>query len=648
MAASRFHFLEEDFPGLYEICVQAEQASEYNEAMMEIRRALETIVRDLGAQSKELFRGINELEGREILNRDTSRRFHALRRIVNHKDHGKEMPDKADILPCLEQLLRLTVVYGLKQEKTYGLEQFSLDDVPVVRSYLAKAGMLPEETVEAGAEDNWSVDPLRLEDPRSISPISRGTSEFACDVFETEEEFEQRIAAMAPVYIGCALLDGRKKDEYTGVIFLIHHIDHNEDIKLSSIDAFYTKEQIADEVIDGELVAKLKVHEDKVCCDYSQVYLRHGDEFIAVQSVCWDKLFYENKEKYENRISSMPLLPFGIGQPVRREYDLTTEMLPFVINPFQYAGKIFKDLMSANKRVNIRCSRDIAKKLCDVQGPCVLFLKLHTVEAVAKSILWRNDVGEIAENNYRDALDWYQKGADKGYAPAQKNLGNCYWDGEGVEQDYKKAAAWYRKSADQGYAKAQNNLGNCYYNGWGVEKDYSKAVEWYRKAANQGNALAQEQLGTCYYNGRGVDKDYSKAVEWYRKAAAQGRADAQNRLGNCYYWGNGVDEDNGKAVEWYLKAAEQGNAEAQNSLGVCYDHGYGVEENKVKAVDLFIKAADKGSAWAQHNLGLYYQYGRGGLVKNREKAIEYYQKAAEQGKDDEKLQKSVQGQLAKI
>ena len=97
-----------------------------------------------------------------------------------------------------------------------------------------------------------------------------------------------------------------------------------------------------------------------------------------------------------------------------------------------------------------------------------------------------------------------------------------------------------------------------------------------------------------------------------------------------------------------MKAAEQGNAEAQNSLGVCYDHGYGVEENKVKAVDLFIKAADKGSAWAQHNLGLYYQYGRGGLVKNREKAIEYYQKAAEQGKDDEKLQKSVQGQLAKI
>jgi TPR repeat protein len=49
-------------------------------------------------------------------------------------------------------------------------------------------------------------------------------------------------------------------------------------------------------------------------------------------------------------------------------------------------------------------------------------------------------------------------------------------------EDYTQAVAWYRKAAEQGYAAAQASLGNLYSFGWGVTKDYTQAVAWYWKA----------------------------------------------------------------------------------------------------------------------------------------------------------------------
>ena len=42
--------------------------------------------------------------------------------------------------------------------------------------------------------------------------------------------------------------------------------------------------------------------------------------------------------------------------------------------------------------------------------------------------------------------------AEAGDADAQYNLGWMYDEGEGVEQDFKEAVKWYQKAADQGLA----------------------------------------------------------------------------------------------------------------------------------------------------------------------------------------------------
>ena len=66
-------------------------------------------------------------------------------------------------------------------------------------------------------------------------------------------------------------------------------------------------------------------------------------------------------------------------------------------------------------------------------------------------------------------------------------MGAFYYEGEGVSQDYKQAVYWWEKAAEQGYAVAQCCLGMCYEDGNGVNKDYKKAVSLYKQAAAQGH-----------------------------------------------------------------------------------------------------------------------------------------------------------------
>ena len=66
-------------------------------------------------------------------------------------------------------------------------------------------------------------------------------------------------------------------------------------------------------------------------------------------------------------------------------------------------------------------------------------------------------------------------------AEAQLSLGFMYLGA----QDDAEAMRWYRRAADQGYARAQNILGVMYGNGEGVPQDYVEAHIWYNLAAAQ-------------------------------------------------------------------------------------------------------------------------------------------------------------------
>ncbi len=207
--------------------------------------------------------------------------------------------------------------------------------------------------------------------------------------------------------------------------------------------------------------------------------------------------------------------------------------------------------------------------------------------------------------------------ADKGDLESLNILGNVYTNGLlGQRQDFAEALAWYRRAAEKGFAPAQFNLGLAYELGRGVPADERQAFRQYLMAAEQGFAAAQFNVGNMYSAGRGVGQDLFEANLWYKQAAEKGVVEAQFNLGLAYEAGRGVKPDEVQAARWYKQAADRGFARAQYNLGLLLEDGRGVAKNEVSAVVFYRAAAEQGFATAQNNLGLMYSEGRGGLAKD--------------------------------
>jgi TPR repeat protein len=125
-------------------------------------------------------------------------------------------------------------------------------------------------------------------------------------------------------------------------------------------------------------------------------------------------------------------------------------------------------------------------------------------EALAKGkAAWDSNKADEAEK-------WWRIAANQGDAEAQWHLWGLLQadavaeqfafargkqpDQKVVDAKNKEALDWLRKSAEQGYAAAQNDLGEQYYN----QGDKEKGLVWVRKAIAQGNVDAKKfLLKTC-------------------------------------------------------------------------------------------------------------------------------------------------------
>ncbi|MBX4963588.1 peptidoglycan-binding protein [Rhizobium binae] len=153
--------------------------------------------------------------------------------------------------------------------------------------------------------------------------------------------------------------------------------------------------------------------------------------------------------------------------------------------------------------------------------------------------------------------------AQGGDALALFEIGARYSDGRnGVTVDQKQAANWYQLSADKGFAPAQYRLGSMYEKGNGVERDIAKAKTFYEQAANQGNASAMHNLAVLYASGALGQQDYATAASWFTKAANLGITDSQFNLAILCARGNGVPADIEESYKWFAIAAKAGDKDA--------------------------------------------------------------------------------------
>ena len=164
--------------------------------------------------------------------------------------------------------------------------------------------------------------------------------------------------------------------------------------------------------------------------------------------------------------------------------------------------------------------------------------------------------------NINEAIKWYTRAAEQGYALAQRALGIIYDTSEGVKRDIDKAIKWHSEAMKQGLISSQVSLADIYINDLETEKDIEKALQLIKEAAEKKYAVAQGLFGSLYQEGERVEMDMDEAVKWYTRAAEQGQDMAQYTLGTIYHIGEGVEMDMDEAVKWYTRAAEQGHESA--------------------------------------------------------------------------------------
>lgn len=164
------------------------------------------------------------------------------------------------------------------------------------------------------------------------------------------------------------------------------------------------------------------------------------------------------------------------------------------------------------------------------------------------------------------------------------------WSGE-----YLNAIEYYKKAADVGYAYALIEIAMIYYNGGDsskqpVPENKTEACRWFVKAAQAGEPVGMLNAGRSYHYGRGVEKDYKEALKWLLKASEGGIEDKEiaTEIGACYLRLNKDPE----AFQWTLRGANAGNTVGMSNAGYLYMEGLGVKKDYNQAMYWYQKAND--------------------------------------------------------
>ena len=215
-------------------------------------------------------------------------------------------------------------------------------------------------------------------------------------------------------------------------------------------------------------------------------------------------------------------------------------------------------------------------------------------------------------------------------------LGNLYFDGAGdMAPDQEKAFRFYRQAAEKDVPSGWELVGYCLYEGKGAPQNRQEALGCYKKATEQGLYNSYYMMGMIY----GYDETlfhYEKAVSCFEKSAKYGQTDALVRLGTMHLHGVGtIPPDQQKAFHYFRQAAQADNGLGWEWVAYCHYWGYGTQQNRQKALQFYHKAAQKGSCHSQYMLG--YIYGYDVTPPDLKKAARWFKKAARQGHSDAQL-----------
>ena len=281
--------------------------------------------------------------------------------------------------------------------------------------------------------------------------------------------------------------------------------------------------------------------------------------------------------------------------------------------------------------------------------------------------------GNSVEKDLSQAFLWYQKSASQGQPYASYAVAQMYSKGEYVAENNETAQRYYKaalsgflelESKDQADDNLFYKIGVMYKNGLGTEADISKAIDYFKRSAEMNNKNGLYEYGKTLIQGKYIEADLNKGLECKEKAMKLKNSNAKRFFALEYISGEYFSQDIEKGLFMLTECADKGDSFACFKLGQFYlkgeivtqdleraekylllaedneftQYAFGklyLQEEKYdiqKAVDYFEKSADK-NMWSSYQLGRLYLFGADELEKDKEKAVEWLTKSANDGNE---------------
>ena len=279
--------------------------------------------------------------------------------------------------------------------------------------------------------------------------------------------------------------------------------------------------------------------------------------------------------------------------------------------------------------------------------------------------------GSGVEKDLSQAFLWYQRSSSQGQPYAAYSIAQMYRYGEYVTKDNDTAQRYY-KQALSGFLKIESDdmanddlfykLGQMFKFGLGTDSDVTKAIEYFRRSAEMNNKNGLFEYGKALLIGEHIPQNTDSAVKLLEKAVKLKNSNAKRFLALEYISGEHLEQDIEKGIALLTECADSGDVIASYRLGKIYLQGeimfqnldkaerylllaedneyvqYALaklylQEEKYdiqKAVNYFENCAAK-NHWASYQLGRIYLFGAKDIERDKEKAVEWFTKSANDG-----------------
>lgn len=281
--------------------------------------------------------------------------------------------------------------------------------------------------------------------------------------------------------------------------------------------------------------------------------------------------------------------------------------------------------------------------------------------------------GSGVEKDLSQAFLWYQRSSSQGQPYAAYSIAQMYRYGEYVTKDNDTAQRYYQQALS-GFLKIENDdmanddlfykLGQMFKLGLGTDSDVTKAIEYFKRSAEMNNKNGFFEYGKALLTGEHIPQDTDSAVKLLEKAVKLKNINSKRFLALEYISGEHLEQDIEKGIALLTECADSGDVIASYRLGKIYLQGEIMPQNLdkaekylllaedseytqyalaklylqeekydiQKAVNYFENCAAK-NHWASYQLGRIYLFGAKDIERDKEKAIEWFTKSANDGNE---------------